>query len=522
MTGITVAQYLRISDEDDDREESGKAESESISGQRRLLEEYIASQPEFAGASVVEFCDDGWSGKDFRRPAFLEMMDQVKHGMIQCIVVKDLSRFGRDYLTVGNYISRVFPFLGIRFIAVNDGFDNIRPDDADSLQTAFQTLVYDFYSRDLSRKVRSAREVRAQRGECLSPLAPYGYAKDAGSRNHLVADPEAAGIVRRIFRMAADGWRPARIAGKLNRERILTPMRYKQAAGCRRTWPCVREENFWTGGTVAKILRDERYTGRAVYGKKKRDGTGGSRAVKAGRADWITVDDAHEGIITRGEFDLAQKALRRYGERAASVSGKKRLLDGKVRCGVCGHIMTRVSAKQPCYVCNVPRLTDAYACAGERLAESRLLEILRDGLRALIFCLVEPDHIREEELRRLQRTACDAAKALAGRREECAVLRERLPGLYEKYVFGETCREEYLKEKEAVAGKIKDAAEEIGELEEELRAAVAAAGEKKCCKNRPWSAEEAGELAERIAADVLGEILVYPDCRIQIVWDFAF
>ena len=132
-------------------------------------------------------------------PPSRKLIAQVRAGKIQCIVVKDLSRFGRDYLTVGNYISSVFPFLGVRFIAVNDGYDSSRPMDVDSLDTSFKALLYDFYSRDLSRKVRKAKRFRAQRGDFLSPFAPYGYVKDPANKNHLLIDPPAAETVRRIF-----------------------------------------------------------------------------------------------------------------------------------------------------------------------------------------------------------------------------------------------------------------------------------------------------------------------------------
>ena len=164
----TTAKYVRLSSEDNDLRQGGKLESNSIANQRDLLDAFISRTPELAGTSIIEFCDDGWSGKNFERPAVQEMIAQVRAGKIQCIVVKDLSRFGRDYLTVGNYISSVFPFLGVRFIAVNDGYDSSRPMDVDSLDTSFKALLYDFYSRDLSRKVRKAKRFRAQRGDFLS------------------------------------------------------------------------------------------------------------------------------------------------------------------------------------------------------------------------------------------------------------------------------------------------------------------------------------------------------------------
>lgn len=241
---LTVAAYLRISNEDTDRKQAVKAESDSIAGQRAMLADFISRMPEFGSARIIEFCDDGWSGKNFSRPAVQEMLGQARQGKIQCIIVKDLSRFGRDYLEVGNYISRVFPFLGIRFIAVNDGFDSIRPMEADSLEISFKALLYDIYSRDISRKTRSAKKYKAQKGEFLAPFAPYGYRKDPEKKNRLSIDPETAGTVKRIFRMAADGKTTEQIARVLNLERVPTPMQQKRIAGCQHRWKGIHEDNF--------------------------------------------------------------------------------------------------------------------------------------------------------------------------------------------------------------------------------------------------------------------------------------
>ncbi len=172
-------------------------------------------------------------------------------------------------MTVGNYISRIFPFLGVRFIAVNDGLDSIRPMDVDSLDTSFKELLYDLYSRDLSRKVRNALKQRAQRGDFLSAHAPYGYIKDREHKNHLVIDPPAAETVRRIFQLIASGQTTTQVARMLNQTRTPTPMLYKMAAGCnRKVWHCVNQENFWTATAVCNIIRDERYLGKVVFGKR--------------------------------------------------------------------------------------------------------------------------------------------------------------------------------------------------------------------------------------------------------------
>jgi DNA invertase Pin-like site-specific DNA recombinase len=217
---MRVVMYLRISSEDTDKRETGKAESNSIAHQRWLLADFVRNHPDLCDAELDELCDDGWSGKNFERPGMIELMEQVKRGTVQCIVVKDFSRFGRDYLTVGNYISRVFPFMGVRFISVNDSFDSSRPGDIDSLDTSFKTLIYDLYSRELSQKVKAARKHRAEQGLFLSPFAPYGYAKDENDKNHLVIDEPAAEVVRRIFQMALDGCPNTQIAAALNREGV--------------------------------------------------------------------------------------------------------------------------------------------------------------------------------------------------------------------------------------------------------------------------------------------------------------
>lgn len=221
---MKVLMYLRISSEDTDMREKNKSESNSIAHQRWLLTDFVRNHPELCSAELDELCDDGWSGKNFERPGMTELLEQVRRGAVQCIVVKDFSRFGRDYLTVGNYISRVFPFMGVRFISVNDNFDSSRPGDIDSLDTSFKTLIYDLYSRELSQKVKAARKQRAEQGLFLSPFAPYGYAKDENDKNHLVIDESAAGVVRRIFRMTLDGDMPSQIAAALNREGVMTPM----------------------------------------------------------------------------------------------------------------------------------------------------------------------------------------------------------------------------------------------------------------------------------------------------------
>lgn len=515
---ITVARYLRISDEDADTGQAAKTESDSIANQRDLLTEFISRMPEFDGADIIEFCDDGWSGKNFARPAVREMLEQAGQGKIQCIVVKDLSRFGRNYLEVGNYISRVFPFLGIRFIAVNDGFDSIRPMDADSLETSFKTLLYDIYSRDISRKVRSAKKMKAAKGEFLSPFAPYGYLKDKERKNHLVIDPETAGTVRRIFHMAADGQNTEQIARTLNLEQVPTPMQQKRMAGCPRKWHGIHEDNFWTRDTVGLILRDERYTGMNIFGKRIRDEIGNAHTVKNDRDKWIAVDNTHDGIVTRGEFDCAQAQMRRYAEHPCRPGCSP--FRKKVRCGVCGHIMARTGKKKPYYSCHTPRVTDAYACPVERVPEKDLADAVLKQLRMQALYAVDASRIWEEKHRLKKQDAGSLRKAISKMQESGRVLENHIREIYEKTVFGEMDKTEYLKEKNAASEKRDAIYFKIQELKAELQNAGADGKLENRFVDSFTKYTEIEELTEEIVTDVLQEIIVYPGRRLNIVWNY--
>ena len=397
MSAYTIAKYLRLSLEDKNIRTSGKPESDSISNQRDLLDSYIRKIPEFSEAAVLEFCDDGWSGKNFDRPAVQKMLQQARQGKIQCIIVKDMSRFGRDYLIVGNYISRVFPFLGVRFIAVNDGIDSIRPNDIDSLDTSFKALLYDLYSRDLSRKVRSAKKLRAQQGNYFCTYAPYGYQKDPHQKNHLIVDPPAAEIVRRIFQMVADGYSAIQTAKILNQEGVPTPMCYKQAAGCTRmVWNSIQDENFWTNSIIIKTIRNECYLGKVLYGKRFYDEIGKEHSIKVSKTDWVIVPDVHEKIVTQEEFDRAQAALRNFTERSTASKPIRR----KICCGVCGHAMVYAhTCKHPYYYCRTSRITDAFSCTEERLDEQELLEVLLESLQIQAAAAIEFGRIWDEKHR---------------------------------------------------------------------------------------------------------------------------
>ena len=515
---MTIFEYIRLSSEDDDLKEGEKPESNSIANQRNLINTYIQSHEEFAGADVVEFCDDGWSGKSFERPAVKEMLEQVRLGKAQCIIVKDISRFGRDYIIAGNYISRVFPFLGVRFIAINDGLDSSRIADVDSLETAFKTLLYDLYSRDLSRKVRNAKRFRAQQGEWMSAIAPYGYMRDTQKKNHMVIDPPAAEVVRRI--MIAEGLSAVQTAKILNQECVPTPMLYKQAqSSIPRHWNTLYEENFWTDSAIIRIVRDEQYLGKVVYGKRFYDQIGQGHSLKVRKKDWIVVEGMHEGIVSQVEFDRAQAALREFSERAGASCSNP--LSKKVRCGVCGHAMTREDVKHPYFFCRTSRMVDSFSCSGERVLESDIIEIILSGLHAQAVSAVRWEQIWETRHQKEKTDFTAIQKQVASLRETCTQQDGQIKELYEALVSGSVSRDEYKAAKAMLVSRRDQVKARISELE-----IVLANANSDGKLNNPFVSSfqkytEVTSITKEMMMDVLKEVRIYPGGRIEITWNYC-
>lgn len=510
---MTIAMYLRLSSEDIDLKNSDKSESESISNQRGLLQAFIDSKPEFSDTEVIEFCDDGWSGKNFERPGFLNMMEQIKQGKINCIVVKDLSRFGRDYLVVGNYISRVFPFLGVRFIAINDSFDSARSEDIDNLDTSFKALIYDLYSRELSGKVKNAKRQRAEKGLFLSPFAPYGYVKDPENKNHLLADTEAAQTVERIFRLAADGVKPSEIAATFNREGVLSPMMYKQAAGCsRERWPSIHEENFWTEGIIFKMLRDERYIGKCVYGKRERDFVGNVHTVKIAKSEWIVVDDTHAGIVSKELFRQVQSHMREYREYEPKCSAKNPLR-GKVICGSCGYAMRLSNTKNAKYHCTTARLNTGYPCSSEGVLQADINDAVVALVRTYAQYAVDLEQLAMLRHDKRQVAAKQAKRELAVVQSRKQQLEKRLQDLYETLIDGSINRETYLSQKQSVSTQIQELSDHILSLEKVVQNT---ADESSAFIDSYKEYTELETLTGSIAQELVKSVIIHPDNVLEI------
>ena len=334
-----AAMYLRLSKDDGDFG-GGKTESDSIASQRDLIRSYIRSHKEMELYDI--YADDGYSGANFDRPQFKRMMQDVEEGKVDCVIVKDLSRFGRDYIEAGRLIQKTFPAFCVRFIAITDHFDSLTADyNETSLVLPVKNFVNDSYSRDISQKVKSQKKMKREKGEFVGAFAVYGYRKDPKNRNRLIRDDYAAEIVQRIFAWRIEGVSMPAIAKMLDDKGILSPMEYKKCCG----------ENFstgffhkiktgWSAVAVRRILVNEMYTGVMIQGKSEILNHKEKKAIAKPEEEWVRVKGTHEGIISREDFEFVQK-MALVDCKPSGKNGKGHMFTGLLYCGDCGGLMFR-------------------------------------------------------------------------------------------------------------------------------------------------------------------------------------
>ena len=335
MRTYQAAKYLRRSYTDDK-----SMESESIANQRKLVDHFLEQHPDIE--AVDEQIDDGYSGVLFDRPAFQKMMRDITDGKINCVIVKDLSRLGREYIETGRYLRRIFPAYGVRFIAINDNIDTARDENGDDLHVSVKNIMNEAYCRDISVKTRSSLQVKRKNGDFVGAFTVYGYVKSEENRNKLEIDSYAASVVREIYRSRLEGMSALRIAAELNRKGILSPLAYKknQSLPCAKRGFADKENCKWSATAILRILRDETYTGTLVQGKQASPHFKIKEMESLPAADWIRVHDAHDPIVEKHDFDLVQR-IRHLDTRISPKEKQVYLFSGILICGCCGSRMTR-------------------------------------------------------------------------------------------------------------------------------------------------------------------------------------
>jgi len=323
--------YLRLSREDEDKR-GGLDESNSIKSQRMMIENFVHGLSDVE--LVKEVCDDGYTGTDYERPAFQEMIAMVERGEIDCIIVKDLSRLGRESIGAGNYIQNYFPKKNVRFIAINDHYDSLTANSSDKYMIVpVKNFVNESYCRDISIKSRSNQQAKRMNGEYIGAFVCYGYRKDEQDKNKIVPDEEAARVVQDIFAWKLMGLSANSIAQKLNERGTLSPAEYKKASGVKYKTSFQRNpEAKWTPKAVLRILSNEIYIGVLEQGKREKVSYKVKKTIEKSKSAWVRVEHNHTPIIAEADFKAVQELLKR-DTRAEKAMTEPKLYAGLVFCG---------------------------------------------------------------------------------------------------------------------------------------------------------------------------------------------
>lgn len=434
--------YGRLSKEDGD-----KQESDSIKNQRDLIHTYLDHHTDLQ--LCMEGYDDGYTGTNFDRPHFQEMLSAIRDDRIDCVVVKDLSRFGREYIGVGRYLEKLFPRLGVRFIAIGEGYDSARLDPAASLMLPFQNLINDSYCRDISVKIRSHLDIKRKNGEFIGAFAAYGYRKNPENKNHLVVDPAAATVVQDIFSWRLAGMSNQKIAERLNYLGILSPLEYKRAGGEKyQSGYQVYAKASWSAVTVRRILANSVYLGVLEQGKRTTPNYKVTSVVTRPRSEWARVENTHEAIVSPQDFALAER-LMQLDTRIPPGEKTVHPLAGMVCCGDCFHAMVRKTVREggkqwQYYICSQHK-KDMNQCSLHLVGVHQLEEAVLAGLNlhiqswvdcTRVFTAVQRRAVQQSELAKCK----DRLAALEQERFQAQGL---LNALFRKYAIGEVSEEDF-------------------------------------------------------------------------------
>ena len=445
-----VALYARLSVELKARS------SESIANQLDIMREFIKGRPEFA--EYHEYVDSAVSGTSFNRPSFNRMMDDVRDGKISCIIVKDMSRFGRDYIEAGNYIETIFPFLGVRFISINDHFDTEAEFNQNkSLEIALKNLVNDMYAKDISKRVAVSRRLDMERGKFTGSNAPYGYKVDSTDplRKYLV-DEEAAAVVRQIFELAAEGVTLREIAKALQNYRLALPGEYLKTG--KLYVDEGQEAKAWYAGTISNILRNQAYIGNMVQGKRRTRLSENEARHFTEEEDWILVENTHEPIVDKELFDKVRKVLGQKveessfaSERGKNLSIKDDIFAGILFCGNCKRRLPQLSRikekdgrleRQYFYACRYNYDFGGEKC-GCTILEQELVKAVHKILEVNIAVLTESEKteavvkgVMDKNLKQCDGQIRKLEKLIEKQNYEESKA-------YQRYVMGEVSKEEF-------------------------------------------------------------------------------
>lgn len=454
-----LAIYMRLSVE----EFGDRVESESISSQRLIITDYILQSNDLKQMKREEYIDDGYTGVNINRPSVQRLLEEVKQGKVSCIIVKDLSRFIRDYILLGDYLDNIFPFMGIRFISVNDGYDSEKEKgNGTGLDIQFKSLLYDFYSKDVSEKIKTSTTALKKQGKFLAWSPPLGYMKDPEDKHKIIVDEKTAPIVKRVYELALKGLSTRKIALMMNEEGHITPNdRKKELTNMDYGYNIINHDgnhrNTWTNGTVTDILMNENYTGTYVFNMQNKSILGGDAKFKP-KEEWGRVFDNHEAIISKKDFEEVRALMnaKAFPHKNSDFEWyKKSPLQKFVKCSHCGHILACMVTKRKrsdgsirehkyfrCRIC-LQRGDDGNSSNGKKL-EEMVYELIKEKYT------VSPTDVDAKRKTRLKELELQKDK-----------MEQKKNTSYEKYKLGKISREKFIEVKQEIEKDISIIDEEI-------------------------------------------------------------
>ena len=458
-----TALYVRLSVED-----NGK-DSDSVENQTTLLEDYVANHPNLK--KVALFVDNGYTGTDFLRPEFNRMMEAVQAEIVDCIIVKDLSRLGRNYIETSQFIEKICPFYNLRFIAVNDSYDTATVTSEGQLSASLQNIVNDYYAKDISRKVTSALQAKMERGDYIGNYAPHGYRKDPENKNHLLIDPETSPVIRQIFEMRAEGISYMGICKKLNDAGIPSPGQHKLNQGIETNNNKKKRTVLWNKHKITEILKDIVYIGHLAQKKGSQCLYGGIPYHITSEDEWIVVKNTHEPLISEELFERVQQINSAALERQKANTGKydhlpkeKNIYGKKFTCADCGSIMKlhrSISTKKDkvyfTFKCPTYAEHGSRACSDIKMRKADLDEAVFTFIKSQMDVFID----MENTLRRLlamkkaklkQNNTQQEIKSL---RQKLAHKQSILSGMYVDLKEGLLSQEDYGHHREIITADIK-------------------------------------------------------------------
>ncbi len=508
-----TALYIRLSVEDKGNH------GISLETQQRIMENYASLHPDIQIVDI--FCDNGVTGTTFQRPAFQKMLEAVEDGRVNCIMVKDLSRLGRNVIDSGYYLEKYFPMHHVRFISVNDQYDSNDQQSGSSAMTLnLKSIVNEAYALDISRKIRAQANQSMKAGEFIGSRPPYGYQKDPDNCHKLVVDEEAAAIVRDIFNMAANGDSLDKIVLTLNEKGIPAPGKH----GTEKGWITNEKlsgRGFWSAWSVNRILTREVYVGDMVQGKTK---TINHKQVKVSPDEWIIVRGTHEPLISRELFDHVQGVLKNRRKHASAVPYTENILRGKVFCGHCGRPLNRRRDTKYdqyyLYCYSKYRYTKDFCDGSTYVKEDSVLQTLLTIIQKEAAAVLKKQTLLQKRDTKKEQKESETTSQLSQLHQRISLDQSFLKSLYQNFVTGILTANEYRTMKEDYEKEINAALAEIHGLEDSQKELEQQKAQLSDLADRLQNIQSDTSLSAALIDQLIDRIAVYNDGRLDV--DFRF